>query len=100
MRCRLTLLLSGLALVATAAPPVYAARVIVRVAPPIPRADVVPIRPVAGYVWRPGYWSWNGARYVWLPGVYVAPPRPRAAWVPGRWVAERRGWVWVDGHWR
>ena len=99
MRCRLTLLLSGLALVSTAAP-AYAARVIVRVAPPIPRVDVAPLRPAAGVVWRPGYWSWNGGRYVWMPGAYVTPPRPLAAWVAGHWVAERQGWVWVDGYWR
>lgn len=100
MRSKLTALMTAAALVSVAAP-VSAAGVVVGVAPPAPLVEVVPALPVGGYrVWQPGYWSWSGARYVWVPGVYVAPPRPRAAWVPGRWVAGRRGWVWVGGHWR
>jgi WXXGXW repeat (2 copies) len=42
--------------------------VVVGVAPPAPIVETVPAPPVAGYVWRSGYWSWNGVRYVWLPG--------------------------------
>ena len=100
MRSKLTVLMAATTLVSVTTP-AYAARVVVGVAPPAPLVEVVPVRPVVGYqVWRPGYWSWTGARYVWVPGVYVTPPRPRAAWVPGRWVAGRRGWVWVGGHWR
>lgn len=74
--------------------------IIVGVAPPAPIVEVVPPHPAPGYVWRPGYWSWNGFRYVWVPGVYVVAPRPGVVWVPGRWVVRRRGWVWVGGHWR
>lgn len=98
MRRRATVLMAAVALVSAAAP-VYAQRVVV--APPAPLVEVVPAPPIAGYyVWRPGYWSWNGIRYAWIPGVYATPPRPRAIWVPGHWVARRRGWVWVGGYWR
>lgn len=100
MQCRSTVSLCVVALAATALP-AYAARVVVGMAPPIPLVEAVPAAPVAGYsIWRPGYWSWTGARYVWIPGVYVTPPRPRAAWVPGHWVPGRRGWAWIDGRWR
>jgi hypothetical protein len=51
-------------------------------------------------VWQSGYHRWDGHRYVWVPGAYVAPPRPHAFWVPGRWVHTRHGWMWREGHWR
>jgi hypothetical protein len=50
-------------------------------------------------VWHPGYHRWDGARYVWIPGAYVAPPRPYARWIPGHWQNTPRGYVWVEGHW-
>jgi YXWGXW repeat-containing protein len=74
--------------------------VIVGVAPPAPIVEVAPAPPAVGYVWRPGYWSWNGARYIWVTGAYVAAPRPGAVWVPSHWVARGGGWVWVGGYWR
>jgi len=100
MRCRATVLISAVALLSVGAP-VYAARVVVRVAPPPLIVEPIPAPPVHGfYMWRPGYWSWNGARYDWIPGVYVAAPGPGAVWMPGHWVAGGRGWVWVGGRWR
>jgi YXWGXW repeat-containing protein len=74
--------------------------VVVGIAPPAPAIEVVPAPPAPGYVWQPGYWSWNGVQYVWVPGVYVAPPFVHAVWVPGRWVRHGGGWVWAAGHWR
>jgi hypothetical protein len=63
----------------------------VRVAPPPPRAEVMPAAR-AGYAWVPGFWDWRGRRHVW---------------VGGHWERARRGYVyraptWVqDGdHWR
>lgn len=29
---------------------------------------------VAGYVWIPGKWQWNGAQWVWTAGYYAAAP--------------------------
>ena len=68
--------------------------------PPPPVREVVPPQPHPGWVWQPGYHRWDGARYVWVPGAYAAPPRPGVRWVPGHWRNTPHGYVWVDGHWR
>jgi len=75
-------------------------RVFVRVGPPAPIVEVRTVAPGPRYVWVPGYHAWNGAAYVWTPGRWALPPRARAVWVPGHWVQERRGWYFVNGHWR
>src|SRR3954466_11910190 len=71
--------------------------IVVEVAPPPPRHEVVPA-PRHGYVWAPGHWEWNGRRYHWTSGTWM---RERAGyrfespeWVhrEGRWYYERRGW--------
>ena len=100
MRCKVMVSMSAAALLSVVAP-AHAARVVVRVAPPPLIVEPIPAPSPRGYyTWRPGYWSWAGARYVWMPGLYVAAPRVGAVWVPGRWVAGGRGWVWVGGRWR
>jgi hypothetical protein len=81
---RKKILVAALALGAISVPIVSEARtVIVEVAPPPARVEVVPAARV-GYVWAPGYWNWNGHRHVW---------------VAGRWVGERHGWHWEPHHW-
>lgn len=91
------LALTGAVLLATSL--TAAAQVYVHVGPPPPPREVVPAPPRPGYVWQPGYHRWDGARYVWTPGVYAAPPRPHARWVVGHWRNTPRGYVWIDGHW-
>ncbi|MEK6244002.1 MAG: hypothetical protein AABM33_05820 [Pseudomonadota bacterium] len=59
------------------------AQIIVRVAPPEPRVEVVPA-PRAGRLWVPGYWDWKGKRH---------------HWVKGNWVRERRGYQYVQPNW-
>ena|SRR5579875_3798816 len=77
------------------------AQVYVRIGPPPPPVrEVVPPPPHPGWVWQPGYHRWDGGRYVWVPGAYVAPPHPHAYWVPGHWRNTPRGYIWVEGHWR
>ena len=39
---------------------------VVEAMPPLP-----PGHPAGSYVWKPGYWLWNGFHYVWVPGRYV-----------------------------
>ena len=73
------------------------ADVYVRVAPPAPRYEVVPVVP-SGYVWVPGYWDWNGHGYRWVGGHRVRAQRG-AAWVPHRWVEDRGRWRMERGHW-
>jgi hypothetical protein len=92
--------LCAAALTLAAAPGVARVGVVVGFAPPAPVVEVAPPPPAPGYVWQPGYWSWNGVQYVWVPGGYVVASYVHAAWVPGAWVRHRPGWVWIAGHWR
>jgi hypothetical protein len=59
------------------------ADILVRVAPPAPRVEVVP-EARRGYVWAPGYWDWKRGHHVW---------------VKGKWVRERRGYVYKAPTW-
>lgn len=98
-------LISGLAIAALACgvmsrPQLAEAAVFIGVAPPAPIVEVVPPVPAVGYVWTPGYWNWNGLRYVWVRGAYVLPPRFGAAFVPGHWAYGPRGHFFVRGYWR
>jgi len=85
-----------------ASPASWSARVGFSVAltPPAAVVETIPPPPAPGNVWTPGYWSWNGTEYVWVPGQYAVPPFPGAVWIGGRWVARGHGWTWVDGRWR
>ena len=71
---------------ATLAVNVFAADVVVRIAPPAPVVEHRIAAPGAGYVWTPGAW--------------VMPPRPHAHWVAHRWVRRNGGYVFVEGRWR
>ena len=74
-----------------------ASAVYVRIAPPEPRAEVVPA-PRRGYTWAPGYWDWRNNRHVWVSGHWIKERRgyvyaePRWVERDGRWYKERRGW--------
>ncbi|MGA2695440.1 MAG: hypothetical protein ABSE92_05240 [Terriglobales bacterium] len=74
--------------------------VYVRTPPPPPLVETVVVSPGPGYYWVQGYQSWNGARYVWVPGHYEHVPAGRHRWIPGHWAHNGRGYYWVDGHWR
>jgi hypothetical protein len=77
-------------------------RLYVVVAPPPPPVVVEArlVAPGQGYSWVAGHHRWDGRAYLWMPGTWVRSPRPRAVWVPAQWVRERRGWYFVEGHWR
>ncbi len=79
---------------------VFAADVVIRVAPPRPLVERRIPAPGPGYVWTQGYHRWDGRAYVWVPGAWVQAPRPHARWVAHRWVRRNGGWVMVEGHWR
>jgi WXXGXW repeat (2 copies) len=74
--------------------------VVVRVAPPAPRVEVVPRAPTLHHVWAPGYWGWRThVGHVWYGGHWVV-GQPGYAWEPAHW-SERGGyWHFVEGHWR
>ena len=71
---------------AAAAPQISSAAVDIEVgvAPPAARYEVVPA-PRPGYVWRQGYYDWDGHRHVWHSGDWM---RERHG---ERWVAEEFG---------
>jgi YXWGXW repeat-containing protein len=73
--------------------------VYVQTAPPAPIYETVPSAPGPGYYWVPGYWTWNGYRYVWRHGYYAYPPYSGARWVPGHWAHGPYGYYWKPGHW-
>src|SRR6202012_3896820 len=61
------------ALIGTAfAPSLAGAQVYVRVGPPRPIYERRPPPPRPGWAWQAGYHRWDGRRYVWVPGAYVA----------------------------
>ena len=62
------------------------AQVSIRIGPPPPPREVIPARPYGHpyWAWHPGYHRWDGQRYVWVPGTYMAPPRRGARYCPLR----------------
>lgn len=69
-------------------------------APPDLRTEAVGASPREGLVWRQGFWRWNGNDFEWTPGEWVAVPSGFQGWVPGHWARTRKGWFFVEGHWR
>ena len=74
------------------------ADVVVRVAPPPMRSEVVP-SPRRGYVWSPGHWEWRRQQHVWVGGNWLR-DRPgyryrSPSWAErdGRWAMQNGGWV-------
>ena len=77
--------------------------VVVRTPPPRARSlRPVGRRPGPRYVWTSGFWgpSRGRARYTWMPGRWVVPPRRGAVWVSPRWRRSRGGYTFVAGRWR
>ena len=68
--------------------------------PPPIRVESRGVAPGVGFVWIDGYWGYRSGAYVWVPGRWDRPPRPRARWVPGRWEARRGRYYYRDGRWR
>ncbi len=67
------------------------------VAPPPVRYEPVPVLAPA-QVWAPGYWAWNGDRYIWVHGRAIA-KREGYRWAPDHWVQSSRGYTRQPGYW-
>jgi hypothetical protein len=69
--------------------------------PPVLPVYVQPPCPAPGYIWTPGYWSWNDAAgsYYWVPGAWVLAPYSGALWTPGYWAYGPTGYAWNAGYW-
>ena len=98
-RAALAAVLSAAALLAPAAHAGVA--VSVTIAPPPLPYYVQPPIPGDGYLWTPGYWSWDPATgdYVWVPGTWVLPPAVGLLWTPGWWGFVGGAYVWHAGYW-
>ena len=83
-----------------ASPALAVPRIYVRVGPPAPIVETIPVAPSPRHVWIAGYHRWDGRAYIWVPGRYVLPPRANVVWVPGHWARHTRGYYWIGGHWR
>lgn len=76
---------------------VTAANVVVQVAPPALRHEVMPA-PRRGYVWVAGHWEWRNNRHQWVNGTWIRERRGymynQPTWVErdGRWNMNRGGW--------
>ncbi|HVS94753.1 MAG TPA: YXWGXW repeat-containing protein, partial [Mucilaginibacter sp.] len=68
--------------------------------PELPEYDQPPC-PVEGYLWQPGYWAWSrtAVDYYWVPGVWVAPPRPGLLWTPCYWGFVGGIYRYHPGYW-
>ena|SRR6185437_1067038 len=69
--------------------------------PPPMRYEAVPAPRGERFVWEPGHWHWNGARYVWFGGRYVERRPHYGHYEPGHWVwSPRMGrHEWIPAHW-
>ena len=54
--------------------------------------------PSANSVWSPGYWDWQGDRFVWRSGFWVS-FQPDWVWIPAHYVWTPNGCLFVDGYW-
>jgi len=71
------------------------------IAPPALPVYAQPDIPGDGYLWTPGYWSWNANDndYFWIPGTWVAAPFVGALWTPGYWGFDGNRYAWNNGYW-
>jgi hypothetical protein len=59
-----------------------------------------PICPGDGYIWTPGFWSYDDADgYYWVPGTWVLAPEPGYLWTPGWWGWGGSAFLWHAGYW-
>ena len=72
----------------------------VRIAPPAPIVERVPLAPSPRHIWAPGHWQWNPSygRHVWVRGYYQL-GAPGQIWVPARWINQGGEWVFYPAHW-
>jgi hypothetical protein len=69
--------------------------------PPALPVYVQPPCPSPGYIWTPGYWSWDDeyGDYYWVPGTWVMAPQPGYLWTPPWWGWENGAYLFHEGYW-
>jgi hypothetical protein len=74
------------------------AQLVVNIAPPAPRHEVVPAAR-AGYVWAPGHYEYRGNNYTWVGGQWYT-ARNGYEYREPRWVQRGNGeWYMAGGNW-
>ena len=84
-------------LAASAMPAAARTDILVNVAPPPLRYEVVPA-PRVGYVWVPGYWEWHRHRHVWIAGHWTR-HRHGYVYAPAAWVERDNRWYYRGPRW-
>lgn len=70
-------------------------------APPPPQREIVYARPAPDVIWVPGYYAYDGYRYVWIEGRWARPPhRGYRGYVAPHWQHRGGNYVYVQGYWR
>lgn len=72
--------------------------IIVPTAPPPVLIETAP-SPRVGYVWAPGYWSWNGNRHVWSEGRWEQ-ARAGHYYERPEWHRDGDKWRFREGGWK
>jgi hypothetical protein len=65
-----------------------------------PTAEAVTPPPSSSAVWIPGYWAYDGYRYVWVAGHWEIPPPNCRAYVAPYWVYQGGAYTYLPGSWR
>ena len=84
-------------LAASAMPAAARTDIVVNVAPPPLRYEVVPA-PRVGYVWVPGYWDWRRHRHLWVAGHWTR-HRHGYVYAPAAWVERDNRWYYRGPRW-
>ena len=63
--------------------------------------EPIPESPGDNMTWIKGHWSWDGARYTWLKGIYVE-LKTGSIWIDGEWERNQRSgwWKYSEGYWQ
>ncbi len=65
-----------------------------------PSTEVVSTPPSPSALWIPGYWAFDGARYVWVAGHWEIPPPNCRTYVAPYWANQGGTYVYIRGYWR
>src|SRR6266852_5295680 len=76
-------------------------RVAIAFGPPALPVYVQPVCPGEGYIWTPGYWSWDddAEDYYWVPGTWVLAPEVGFLWTPPWWGWGGEAFIFHEGFW-
>ena len=98
MALRGAVLCVALGLGAASLPAFAESRVVIRVAPPALQVEEVPAAR-SGYLWAPGYWSWQNRQHVWATGHWERERRGQS-YQSARWEQRGERYYFAPAHWQ